>query len=553
MGNPWKTLSKANTKVNDANVDDTVNLFFNRGDTWTMNTAAVSKTYVYGFKVDSDDPVVNIDAYGFGNKPIFDGLVSDFSSVPSHNQATGPLLWNCIFQFDRHDCSASNIEIKRVYGIGIHIKDGNGFTLSDSDIHDFGSSGFGSNANFAATDLTAQRCIFHTGQELFRYSKRSGWEAAIQFESNRYKPSGCIVRHCLVYDIYGEGINAPNGIIEYNVVGNTGSMAIGISPHKWDAETTIVRYNFITMADWSTHSYDSLPGGDDSGIRVFDEDVGGTNANADISIYGNIVINRIYGFRMYATNEGEGAFGLVKVYNNTFIDSHNANIRVADYIGGTPSISTMCTDFRFYNNASILYDQTGASYISDNIGSGGFGAATIDNNAYWTTGGNPTVDSNWRTNYITTDPKLPGEPSIDWDGQSGPTYFSDIDFDTHLYQPIDSALVNAGKTLDAGFDNKLLTKGTKWSDSPGITAQLAEQSVGDWDIGASKYSEMPNADINNDGKVSLEDFAVLAVWWEDENACSSPNWCEGADFNMSGTVDMLDLTYFAENWLRQAW
>ncbi|MBC2722381.1 MAG: discoidin domain-containing protein [Desulfosporosinus sp.] len=60
------------------------------------------------------------------------------------------------------------------------------------------------------------------------------------------------------------------------------------------------------------------------------------------------------------------------------------------------------------------------------------------------------------------------------------------------------------------------------------------------------------SDINSDGKVNLEDFAVLSAWWDNENACSSPGWCGGADFNMSGTVDMSDLTYFAENWLRQA-
>ena len=61
----------------------------------------------------------------------------------------------------------------------------------------------------------------------------------------------------------------------------------------------------------------------------------------------------------------------------------------------------------------------------------------------------------------------------------------------------------------------------------------------------------PDSDINNDGKVNIEDFAVLSVWWDDENVCSTTDWCEGADFDMSGTIDMLDLTYFAENWLRQ--
>jgi hypothetical protein len=60
----------------------------------------------------------------------------------------------------------------------------------------------------------------------------------------------------------------------------------------------------------------------------------------------------------------------------------------------------------------------------------------------------------------------------------------------------------------------------------------------------------PDSDINNDGKVNIEDFAVLSVWWDNENACSSSGWCGGADFNMSRTVDFTDLAYFVENWLR---
>ena len=62
----------------------------------------------------------------------------------------------------------------------------------------------------------------------------------------------------------------------------------------------------------------------------------------------------------------------------------------------------------------------------------------------------------------------------------------------------------------------------------------------------------PDSDINDDGKVNIEDFAVLSMWWDDENACSTPSWCGGADFDMSGVVDFTDLTYFVENWLRQA-
>ena len=82
---PCAKVSDAQTKVNGAGSSDTVNLYFNRGDTWSFNTAAATKTLCFGIIVGSNGPTVNIDAYGTGNKPVFDGLVSDFSTVPSHN------------------------------------------------------------------------------------------------------------------------------------------------------------------------------------------------------------------------------------------------------------------------------------------------------------------------------------------------------------------------------------------------------------------------------------------------------------------------------------
>jgi len=66
------------------------------------------------------------------------------------------------------------------------------------------------------------------------------------------------------------------------------------------------------------------------------------------------------------------------------------------------------------------------------------------------------------------------------------------------------------------------------------------------------YSPGELTDLNDDGTVNLEDFAVLACCWDDDGGCVEPDWCEGSDFNMSGTVDMFDLAFFAENWLRQA-
>ncbi|MCK4629283.1 MAG: hypothetical protein KAT56_09785, partial [Sedimentisphaerales bacterium] len=85
----------------------------------------------------------------------------------------------------------------------------------------------------------------------------------------------------------------------------------------------------------------------------------------------------------------------------------------------------------------------------------------------------------------------------------------------------------------------------EYSASAPIRTPVTEDEVGPSWMGA-------DSDINNDGKVNLEDFAILACWWYDENTCSSLGWCGGADFNMSGTIDFADLAYFVENWLRQA-
>ena len=52
----------AQNKIDSVNSDDIVNLYFNRGDTWTFNTDRASKIIDYGLIVGSDDPIVNIDA-----------------------------------------------------------------------------------------------------------------------------------------------------------------------------------------------------------------------------------------------------------------------------------------------------------------------------------------------------------------------------------------------------------------------------------------------------------------------------------------------------------
>jgi hypothetical protein len=55
--------------------------------------------------------------------------------------------------------------------------------------------------------------------------------------------------------------------------------------------------------------------------------------------------------------------------------------------------------------------------------------------------------------------------------------------------------------------------------------------------------------INGDGGINLDDFEILSRHWL--LPCTCPSWCEGADLDRSGTVDMDDLTNFVDDSLSQ--
>ena len=238
----------------------------------------------------------------------------------------------------------------------------------------------------------------------------------------------------------------------------------------------------MIMSDWSTHDYDNILnglGGDPIATRVFDETRGkGDNSNSDVQIYGNIIINYEVGIWIFCPDGTEvDTFGSVKIYNNTIIDSHITNFRVFN--------QKIFPDVKIYNNASILYDRVGSIHVQD--GAESYSGWTIDNNAFWTTGGAPNVDSDWRTNYVTSDPKLPGEEvyHIDWDGQTGATYWKNITIDKHLFPPSNSSLFNSGKAL-SGYNATFLTYGSDFTKLPDTATFVTatQPNTGNWDIGA---------------------------------------------------------------------
>lgn len=61
------------------------------------------------------------------------------------------------------------------------------------------------------------------------------------------------------------------------------------------------------------------------------------------------------------------------------------------------------------------------------------------------------------------------------------------------------------------------------------------------------YVGSRRADFGIDGLVALEDLNVLASWWQAD--CAASGDCGQADLDLSGTVNLVDLELFIEQWL----
>jgi hypothetical protein len=481
---PWKTLAKAKSAIDARSSSDTVYLFFDSGDIWTWNSSAVPGE-INGFVVDSTNPVVHIDAYGSGNKPVFDGQVTSFDTAAAPNATTGPLEWSRFFEIKRDGCSISNVEITQCYGFGVYLNDADNFTLSYSDVNKIGKGAINFNGTYGLTGSTVKYCVMHTQQELERAGLTSGkWGSAIQFGNNgaSARVYNNHIHHNILYNIYGEGMHVAGSTVEYNLIGDTGSVGIDAAAFRYNFENTVIRYNHLVFSSYGTSIYDSLTNGERSGIRVFDEYIGGTNSGATVEIYGNTVINRAYGISLKCTtgpsDECGNPVGNLLVYNNTFIDNAERNIRVVHP-------ADVAINAYIFNNASILYDRTTGTHVSDNdeLPAAGW---NISNNAFWTNGTSPVVDADWRAKYVVANPMLSGEPTVDWDGLTGATYFLNIDPTAHLYPVSGSPLLVNGLRLGSSYNNKLLTVGTKLNSSPekSVFVTTAIGPDASWPIGA---------------------------------------------------------------------
>ncbi len=57
------------------------------------------------------------------------------------------------------------------------------------------------------------------------------------------------------------------------------------------------------------------------------------------------------------------------------------------------------------------------------------------------------------------------------------------------------------------------------------------------------------SDINSDIEINLEDFAIFAARWLDNDCNSANDFCSGTDLDYYGSFDAYDIALFVDNWL----
>jgi len=510
--NACKTATRAQAVVNALGTNDIAYLYFDRGDTWTRDTfcsgSTPCKTNPWVLDIGASGPIVHINAYGSGEeaKPKFYGNVSDFSAVPSHDTSNGPLRWSTMLRIAKDGCTVKNIHIDGVYGHAIMLYSGSSYAdnviIESCDITNYGQRGITTSSDYATRNTTVTKNLIHTGGQLYKYEKVSypSWGIAITLSpwtGSMRDPSGNIISHNVIYDHCGEGIHGHGFTAEYNLIGDTTSHAISVTVSNGDLQDTIVRYNLITFSDYASSTYDyapSLPAY--NGIVLDDGGSAGDNSGGTVDVYGNIIINRRVGLWFLGSFEGcaGGKWGGVKFYNNTIIDSSVKNICIGGYY------DTVASGQGFiYNNASILYDRSGDRHAGDQNDPADLSTYwTIDNNAFWDATANDegTVDSDWRTKYVTTNPKLYGEETtgLNWDGlgvgnPTQDTNGSEYAEFTDVIPESDSSLIvdDPGKDLGANYNSAILSTGTDFDDVlDGASAFVKrDMDVIGWKIGGA--------------------------------------------------------------------
>jgi hypothetical protein len=441
---------------------NTLTLNLNGGDTWTATSSTM---------LGIDKSNITVQSYGTG-KAILDGDLNYPSSHTTFLVSVG----------DDSGSSVTNIEFKNLIvqnaypGGGLQFAGtGNGdyFTghalVEGCEFDDIGWAAISiykvGNSAGSSGAIKIENCKFTTINEYCRIEEYAyGWPQAVQ--TNVGDTWGHEIRHCVVNDVFGEGIGSQGfAITEYNQVSGTKAPGIYVSVggNDFSDTKTIVRYNMV-WGDTNT-SYT----GSSSGIRLDDEGSGGSNANAEIEIYGNLVGGGLYAGIDLRNGSNTSDWPSVKVYNNTIVDTKR-NLAVAKPSGFANAI--------FTNNLSVIFTEADAQHFSS-WGDSDWSGWTFGPNMY---DNDDAPASPYGTNVVLGDSVL-GKTS----GWRSLTSCPSLDD----FTPQDgSDMIDNANTADLGDSyDEYLNSGefSDLPDDPDFTLADQDDYGDEWDFGAIIY------------------------------------------------------------------
>jgi hypothetical protein len=476
---PWKSLAKINSQIATlTNGTDSATIYLKRGDTWTLTSNT-------GIQVTRSD--VSIGAYGTGDKPIIDGNdyyphdnhvnVITIGASGSSDPVTNVHIDSLVIQ-NTHDTTSVVEGGGGIQFVGT-IGGASGTFTGPGSVTNCELSNFGWQA------ISIYRVPNTLGEDYAvkienNYIHGTGWWSAVNsytengpqaINANDGYSSGHIARHNRIDLTHNEAIGAGGfALVEYNHISGTHNPSIywdprGASP----AIPCIIRYNLV----WSdqTYSMDTA-----SGIRIYDEvPATGSNADADIQIYGNIIAGNFYAGLDIRNVSGGSNYGSVKAYNNTIIDT-DRNIVLA-----YPALFN-AIDIR--NNASIIHSDVASSCVHTAVWNSGTypASTTIGPNFYYGDSYDEEADlpSDWRDGTNVFGSSVLGKTS----GWKSITACPDLDDFT---PQVGSDMIDNANTADLGdsYDEYLnFGEFSDLPDDPGFTIVDQDDYGDEWDFGA---------------------------------------------------------------------
>jgi len=555
-GTPWATAAKAQTQIHATSTDDVVNVFWNRGDTFSVLYADLGQM---AFNLTKTRGKVVMDAYGAEEdpKPIFDGGMDWPNQTVSPGTSTH---LNAVIKITKDDCEFRNLQFQNLpydvfildAGYGTWEETGlDGLTIEDCDASNLGY-GFvtGGYNRTISSNVTVQRCEVGYSNYIFKNELCSNcWRSAIGSGGTSGLINDMIIDECYIHHAGGEGIHisgvrttVSNCMVVFSI-----SVGIYICPqYQTPTGTHTVKNNIVAQGidEWSRNAGTVCAA---DGIVIRDEKTTGDNRQCIVNIHGNVVIGAKRGIGLDVIDENglditnTQTFEEVNIYNNTLIDN-SWNFLYYAWYRYNSGYTKFADTVRIINNTSSINNTSTLAHV-ETWGTATYpGSWTIGPN-HWHTStdpGNESIPTAW-----VHEDDINGDPQITLNYGSGGWRLieaaDEFNFDD-FYPPSGSPLVDAGLNLDAykdadgdGFNVSFLTEDSDWHTLPsaGVFNTASQSDAGtDWDMGAVIYSG-DMADIPT-GCNDISMDANCVFWYEFSNNGNDSNVIKGSDPGTTG-------------------